>query len=211
MTTQADRGNAMYFFRATIVSAFYLLVVCAVVDAQASPVAYDEQSDGDLTFSRPYPATFMLDVGTNTVSGNSYWTTLNCPSFCDRDAYAFSVPAGTNVTSITRESTVNFGLIPPDARWTLRTGNGVLTEGNELEIAYAAPTYISKVIPLPPGDYHFQPTYFGSFFPGPATLDYRFDYVWTLEVTAVPEPGALLSACVGAAACLFGVAVRRES
>ena len=200
----------MYFFRVTTVLAFYLMVVCAVVGAQASPVAYDEQSDGDLTFSSPYPATFVLDVGTNTVSGNSYWTTLN-HSFSDRDAYAFTVPAGTNVASITRESTVNFGLIPPDARWTLRTGNGVLTEGNELEIAFAAPTYTSKVVPLPPGDYHFEPTYFGSIFPGPNTPDYRFDYVWTLEVTAVPEPGALLPACVGAVACLFGVAVRRRS
>ena len=204
----------MFPLQAMIGLIFHLAVVGVVIGVQAAPIAYDERSDGDLTFSNPYPTTFTLDVGTNTVSGNSYWTTLNCPSFCDRDAYAFSVPAGTYVTSITRESTVNFGSIPSDARWTLRTGDGVGTEGNELEIAFAASTYVSEVVPLPTGDYHFQATHFGSFSflePSTTTPDYRFDYVWTLEVTAVPEPGSLVPACVGAAACLFGIATRRES
>jgi hypothetical protein len=58
----------------------------------AAPFVYSESVFGDLPSVLPAPTVFAFDLGTNVVSGQK--------SFPDTDSFAFSVPAGTELVSI---------------------------------------------------------------------------------------------------------------
>lgn len=71
----------------------FVAATCPTVSAE--PISYSEVVAGDLG-ELPSSTVFSLEVGTNTFTGR-----LGVgPGFSDYDSFAFSVPSGTTVTSI---------------------------------------------------------------------------------------------------------------
>jgi hypothetical protein len=83
--------------RKTSALAAAVLVLAFAHHAVAAVVIYNESINGDLpVVGSPLP-NMALDVGTNTVTGRI--GTSNGDSF-DFDSFAFTVPAGTQLTSL---------------------------------------------------------------------------------------------------------------
>src|SRR6478736_604230 len=81
-----------------------LAVFGASQAAFATPFTYYETASGDLGQFLPASKVFQFGLGDNTVSGHLF-ETLNGSAF-DFDAFAFSVPVGDLLTSMTFEWTI---------------------------------------------------------------------------------------------------------
>jgi len=175
------------------VALIFCILGCVVSSAGATPLAYSEGILGDLASSLPAASVFPLDVGLNTVSGTLHW--INQTS--DFDSFAFSVPAGTQLTQLSFAFALSAERDTTDgaAGFEFAGGNGTFSPvyGFEnLNVFGASPIVaFSAALPLGPGDYSMFNDGFYKLGSG-----WSADYTWSLKVdpvtNAVPEPTSLL-------------------
>ena len=194
----------------------HLAALClagVVASASAAPVAYDEATGGDLAASGALKS-FALDVGANTVRGNTGYVAFGTT---DLDAFAFVVPDGQTLSALTVEL-ANIAGAPGlfAAGWVLYAGPANSQMGDFLEplTVFSPGSTRSVSVPLSAGSYHLNP----SFVSGKSGDGGFADYVFTLTVgdgaaaptpsAAVPEPGTALLLAV--AATTMGALRRRR-
>jgi hypothetical protein len=160
--------------------------------AQAVPVNYDEIVDGDLAGFGPFPV-LPFDVGLNTVTGNFGFT---LPGPTDWDSFAFSIPAGAELTGAALSLSDSIGNVG-SSTWRFRRGSNVWNTGAFREnIQTTSPGFaIFTTPPEPAGVYNVSHISFGIFVPGPTenTANYEFSF----RVDTIPEPSTTALAAAG--------------
>ncbi|MCB1702440.1 MAG: hypothetical protein H6985_04885 [Pseudomonadales bacterium] len=180
------QSNSMQFAPAALLS----LAISTTV--QAAPVSYNEAVDGDLSSSGGSPQ-FSLDVGSNTVSGTTFWTS---DGSLDRDGFGLIVPDGMSMLAITYAweivSVEAGSLLIQSGRYL---GGDCSTCGSDwanVYSTYSGPlgpdtspkSLFTSALPLGPGTYTF-----GDGFGGQAPYG-TWDYTFTFEVAAIPLPAS---------------------
>jgi len=101
-----------------------MVALGATRSVQGAPINYSETVSGDLGTAFPAPV-LMFDLGSNIVSGTLF---NDFSGFGDLDAFAFSIPTGAQLTSVSYSW--NVGPTPvtgaPNVtyvRWLLGDGN----------------------------------------------------------------------------------------
>jgi len=204
----------------SLCAALSALAFCAGV-AQAAPVAYNEWSDGDLG-DMP-GAVLALDAGLNRISGTTHFAVSDGPVHFDRDfdSFAFSLAAGQRITGITLSfKTTSFNAARASADFALCASAGPCSFGSAGYLGDETADYLAGGAPqvfdfgdvgalgaLGAGIYAINQRTMGIsaislLLP---TESWSADYVWTVSVTELPEPGSL--ALVAAAL----VAMRRRA
>jgi MYXO-CTERM domain-containing protein len=192
--------------------------VIALAQAQAAPLMYHESIDGDLTGTTGESLPVLpLDVGTNTISGTlGTFGTIGSQDQTDFDSFAFSVPAGNRLVTVAIAFTDSFGNTANfgDAEYEVYLG-ALLRRDNDsfLErLSVSSPgTYLLKSVPIEAGVYNFNNFSYGGSFPGPeppVPLRSQADYIFSLTVSPVSNPGSSPLALAGLA--LVGLAVSRK-
>jgi hypothetical protein len=149
----------------------------------------------ELTFGDIENDTFILDIGENTISGNTTMATNS--SLLDQDEFFFTVSANTQVTSIVFEL-FNLVITGDPSRLTKNFFlEGAPTLGLETVIVFDlnGPTTTTPLdmfaaqLPLVAGSYFFNHSDGISF--GGAVTTGSFDYRTTLLLEPVPVPTAV--------------------
>lgn len=201
------------------VSACAGLILVSAVTAPAAPLTYSEAVSGDLVGLGSQPV-LLFDVGVNTISGSAFTSLAST----DADAFDFSIPLGTQLTSATFSSTLTlltgtpWGIGPGFELYQgLSFANHISTFQNERESVLPNPGFAAYLtdgllwgpsLPLGPGLYRVGPdAWSGGDNNSYASWDYTLSFtVESTEVEApVPEPATLLLFSAG----LAGVAGRR--
>jgi PEP-CTERM motif len=190
-----------------LIVAALLLLVPAV--AAAAPLHYDESVSGDLSPAMPSPTVLPFDLGVNSVRGSLYSGVL-APDF---DSFAFTIPAGHSLVSISYA----FTLSPKNtetvakAGWGFDVGNtGLPAELGAVLVDLFGPS--PQVLfdgPLPQGGglYGFY-NFSQESTPGLGwNSTYQIDFVVTEAATGVPAPAALLLLGLG----ILAAAARRRA
>lgn len=165
--------------------------------AHATPLNYNESTDGDLPESAPFPV-LALGVGTNTVSGSSLLTTSSTAvTGKDFDSFEFTVPVGAQLTSIQYSSqvtnAVNPGLVQFQEFLDVAPALTVISD-EFIQVVPADPSAgatLSSGLPLDSGQYLL----FQGQFEASLSENVTWDYTWTL--TVVPEPSSLVLLAAG--------------
>jgi hypothetical protein len=176
--------------------------------AHSTPIHYNESTDGDLPETAPFP---VLDLGSgaNTISGSSTLTTSSTAiTDHDFDSFAFTVPAGMQLTSIQYTSQVTSSVNPGLVQFQefLDTEPSLVAISSEfIQVVPSDPSAgasLSSVLPVGPGEYLL----FQGQFEASTNENANWDYTWTL--TVVPEPSSILmlSTTIG----LLGAVRRRR-
>jgi hypothetical protein len=172
-----------------------------VSPAQGVPFSYSEGVSGDLKADLPAAAVFPFDIGTNTITGSN---SVAIGISDDRDSFAFSIPAGTQLTQVTLAfSLVSNPAVLTSATESERLNNGPVGLGNiaALDVNFLAGSPINAYtanLPLGPGTYSIQDFVHGCF-PANPNCTWTDSYTWSFVVTArgIPLPGSLLLVLVG--------------
>lgn len=186
-----------------------LACVCVAVvgvsqPAFATPFTYSEIASGDLGQFLPAPKVFAFVPGDNTVNGH-FFQTLN-GSAVDIDSFAFSVPLGDTLTSMTFEWTITTtgSVTGANVIFSLKSANsGAPTLGSanfSLRPSGSMPLF-STVLPQGSGTYAIANNSLSISGSGNATR-WDVDYTWHVTVAApaaVPEPASLLLVATGLA------------
>ena len=185
----------------------------------SSPFTYSETDSGDLGDSFPAAAVFSFDVGTNTVSGVSFTfvNTSTGASEIDLDSFAFSIPAGAQLTQIIYSFSAGsiFAIVAQD-QFLLDNGNALPSSpflGDQtVDLFSGTPvTFFAAALPLGPGTYALQDFFHAILgtpgFPG-SSWDSFYTWTFTVEAATVPEPASVLF--LGAGAVALGFLRRRK-
>jgi len=182
-----------------------LAFVCVVVfglsqTAFATPFSYSEIASGDLGQFLPSAKVFALAPGDNTVSGH-FFQTLN-GSAVDIDAFAFTVPTGDSLTSITFEWTIATvgNVTGANAIFSLKGANSgapTLAQSSNFSLRPSGSIVLfSTVLPQGPGTYAVANNSLSIAGSGNTTR-WDADYTWHLTVSSAPEPASLLLVATG--------------
>lgn len=183
--------------------------------AFAVPVNYSEDVDGDL--AAPSGTPFHLDGGINTVAGTMHFSIepLGGPHFDgDSDGFFIIVPEGFRLSSITFAfNTFSRGVERAymtsyfcPIKYTCTTSNNWALEEVDL-LGSGSVSMFEGILPLRDFAYLIAAPGLGiQLIQGNAGTNpgYWTDYVWTFNVTSVPEPGTLLLIAIG-----FALTLRR--
>ncbi len=171
-----------------VLASLLLTMVVAAPPSAALALTYSESVSGDLETRLRAGTAFPFDVGANTISGTVTFSLS--PSVADYDSFAFSVPAGSQLKSVSFEF-----LTTPSSdltlAWTVFQLNSLAVFGANLLGASPVAAF-DTILPLNPGTFeilHAQLIKGGTSF--------STDYTWTFDVqptptAPVPEPATML-------------------
>lgn len=167
--------------------------------ANAAPITYNESVSGDLQSTCPCNV-FAFDLGINSISGTTFVNAV-LPTF-DFDSFAFSIPAGMQLTQVTYSFVATFsGAIVTSAtdEYLLYQGNTGLPSSQPIGdqsvnfLAGSPVAFFNAPLPLGNGTYTVKDVTKTVSSNGNWSVAYRWDYT----VSAVPEPGTLTLVCLG--------------
>lgn len=188
------------------------LLMCAALTLGTSAVwattIYDEGVQGDLDIATA--PTLTLAIGGNSIVGAShfYGSESGHGDDLDADPFAFIVPSGTWVQSVTIAFTTQRLTGIPYTQVTYRLSDAnfqEITRSPAIDLFGASPvTLFGDVVPIPNGQYRWDEAGWSSHISTASEWNYEI----TFDVVPVPEPSiyALLSTGV----MLLGLAVRRR-
>jgi hypothetical protein len=201
------------FCRLALLGSCLAAVMPWSIPAHATPINYNESTDGDLPESAPFPV-LDLGIGANTVSGSSLVTTSNTAVTAgDFDSFEFTVPLGAQLTSIQYNSqvtnAVNPGLVQFQEFLDVAPSTAIAQE--LIQVVPSDPSagaILSSVLPIGPGEYLL----FQGQFEATLNENVSWDYTWTLNVAPTPLPAALPLFASGLSALgLFGWRRKRKA
>lgn len=182
--------------------------------AQAVPVSYHENVDGDLAEHASQTKILQLDIGSNTISGHQLFDASTATLQYDFDSFRFVVPQGMKVTGISMMTQLTETIGNPAQTLYIDTFidtwpviNVVAHE--QMSVMNPSTPFAGSLqagAPIGEGTYLLFQGQMGGIYWGQGA---QWDYTWTLDVANVPEPGSV--ALVGVAlAGLAAVARRRR-
>ena len=180
---------------------WFIALVLNVGPSYAAPFSYSEGISGDLPADLPVPTVFAFGIGTNVITGSNS-VAINVSD--DRDSFAFSIPAGTQLTQVTLAfSLVSTPAVLTSATESERFNSGPVGLGGiaSLDVNFlgGSPiTAFSANLPLGPGTYSIQDFLHGCF-PANPNCTWTDTYTWSFTVAAnrVTQPWSLLLVLVG--------------
>ena len=174
--------------------------------AQAAPLTYDEALSGDL--GNAFPASeFRLDIGDNTVAGSTFYRSSGDFDF---DTFAIVIPVGTRLTDVVYsfQATLLPGTAVGASEYILDEGNADVTFPYlaAYDVILTGPTAVHPFdggLPVGSGTFVVQHYSLGASGNG---FDADYDWTFTVEPEAIPEPASFVLIGVG----LAGAWVRRR-
>ena len=173
----------------------------------------------DLGAVLPAGSVFPFNIGTNTVSGTNFFTIFSFqPSFTfdtDVDSFAFSIPAGAQLTQIGFSFSPSFTgtVVSASDQFTLGNGNATPSPAlgdQTVDLLGSSPVGVfAAALPLGPGTYgifDFVRTAGGGptpTFPFGWTSNYTWSFTVELASASVPEPASALLLLCGIAGLAF--------
>jgi hypothetical protein len=171
------------------------------------PVAYNESANGDLQAGGTLPI-MAFDLGVNTVVG-----VTSVGAMIDFDSFAFSVPAGMQISSATLETEFVDVFMPgffSGAQWAFNKGTNIYGNGQLQEVPTMPATaggtpYTFTSLPQGEGIYNLSQAVLSA---SNGLGQYRYTFN---VVAAVPESATLIPlAAAGALAATLGLRRRQN-